>query len=114
MTDAIPPLPDLEITEGTKQKGFTQETIDLILRIFYERKPDFFTRVAQREDDFPGKTGRDPNAGPNDALVQEFQKYMSEDVAKEVKNIDFAQSKFWTRVFWEMRRRARLMYGMRV
>ncbi len=102
----IPPLPELEIDGFTQMRGITQEMADHVLQIMYERKPDFFPRTAQRED---SKVG-----GPYDAFVQEFEKFMSEELAREIKDIDLTNSKVWTQLFWEMRRRARLMYGMHI
>jgi len=98
MTDQIPPLPKLEIDGRTKQ--FTdQETMDRMLQLMYERRPDLFKRMAAREGN--------PAAGPNDEFTDDFYRFVREE-------LKITSSLMQPRIFWEARRRARLMYGMSI
>jgi hypothetical protein len=111
MSEVIPPLAELEIHGLTKKRGFTQEKIDRMARFIYEERPDFYERMAKRESDFPGKKVQDPNAGPYDAFAQEFDKWIEENFSNEV---DTKSNAAMGSIFWEVRRRARKMYGMRI
>ncbi len=96
MNDPIPPLPELAI-DGRSYRLTDQQTVDRALRTLYERHPDFFKRIAEREGN--------PNAQPNDEIMRDFRRFVRE----ELKIIDSIVS---PRIFWEARRRSRLMYGM--
>ena len=96
MPENIPPLPELEI-DGMSLKLTDQRIVDHALRTIYEKRPDLFERMAKREGSSEG--------GPNDAFVQDFFKFVRE----ELKIVD---SLVQPRIFWEARRRARVMYGM--
>ncbi|HTS42586.1 MAG TPA: hypothetical protein VMH84_18825 [Xanthobacteraceae bacterium] len=98
MNDTIPPLPELAIS-GMTCMTTDQTTIDSILRAIYDRRPDLFKRMAERD-----KTGV---GGPYDEFSQEFDRFIREE-------LDIRTLKMQTAVFWETRRRARLMYGMQI
>lgn len=95
MTDPLPPLPDLPISGLTPQR-LDQETVDRLLTINYERRPDLFTRMAERD--------RTQIGHPSDEFCQDFFRFVQEDLGvHDMRMID---------LFWEVRRRARLMHGM--
>jgi len=94
--EALPPLPELEI-DGMTRKHLDQETVDRALRAIYERRPDFLVKMAKREG---------TRTEPNDAFNREFRRFVHEDL-----KISGSLSRT-SRIIWEARRRARLMYGM--
>ncbi|HTS42585.1 MAG TPA: hypothetical protein VMH84_18820 [Xanthobacteraceae bacterium] len=96
MNDTIPPLPELAIDLMTGRTT-DQKTIDSILRAIYDRRPDLFRGMAERD-----KTGV---GGPYDEFIQEFRRFIREE-------LDIRTLPMQTAIFWEVRRRARLMYGM--
>ncbi|MGB9151485.1 MAG: hypothetical protein WCD70_00160 [Alphaproteobacteria bacterium] len=106
MNDTIPPLPELEIGGVTKKHGLNQAIIDRILRFVYEGRPDFYMRMAKLEGSGNKKEG--------DEFVKEFDKYLLDEVEKEMKEIDVTSTSVSASIFWEARRRARLMYGMTI
>jgi len=98
MSDPIPPLPELAINALTKSVT-DQETVDCALRTIYERRPELFKEIAER--DKAAETGGDLR----DEALYEFSRFVEEEFKT-------ANSKVPPRLFWEARRRARLMYGM--
>lgn len=101
MPEEIPPLPDLEIDEMSKRLT-NQEAVNQALKIIYERRPDLFVKLGERE-----KTETDPD----NQTLKEFENFIREEVRKE---IDVPNLNVMTSVFWEARRRARIMYGLAI
>lgn len=95
--EKIPPLPELKI-HGMTSKYFTQQEIDKILKEIYERRPDLFVRMAERD-----RTGI---GDPNDEFVKDFDKFVWHEMKIQQSGMHVTQ------IFWEVRLRARLMYGM--
>lgn len=95
--EKIPPLPELEI-DGMTRKYFDQQTVDKILQEIYERRPDLFVRMAERD-----RTGI---GSPEDEFVKDFDKFVWHELEIQQSGMHVTQ------IFWEVRRRARLMYGM--
>jgi hypothetical protein len=95
MTEAIPPLPDLEI-DGMSKKRCNQETIDQALLIIYERRPDLYAKMGRREK---------MQSDPNKEIANEVLSFVRDE-------LHIVDSLVQPQVFWEMRRRARLMYGL--
>lgn len=96
MTDTIPPLPQLDIDSLSKRMS-DQQTVDQALQKLYERRPDFFTRLAER--DKKQKNVRD--------IANEFRKFLREE-------LNIVDSLVQPTVFSEARRRARLMYDVKL
>ena len=95
--EKIPPLPELAI-DGMPGSDLKQEDIDKILQEIYERRPDLFVRMAERD-----RTGI---GSSEDEFVKDFDKFVSHDLKIQHPNMRVHH------IYWEVRRRARLMYRM--
>ena len=91
----MPPLPELEISEYSGQY-VSQEEVDHALRHLYDRQPEFFKKIADREG---------PNMDPYDIVVSEFRRFVREEL-----NIRAPMAQACT--FSEARRRSRIMFGI--
>jgi hypothetical protein len=105
MNELIPPLPDLEIS-GFAKKFIDHQDMDRAMRIIYERRPEFFLKSVER--DKKREQDGDDEAFIHDGFHEELQKFIREEVRKEVKvpNL-FAM----TVIISHARAIARLMYG---
>lgn len=96
--EKIPPLPELEI-DGMTRRYYDQPTVDKIIKEIYERRPDIFVRMAERD-----RTGI---GSPDDEFMRDFNKFIWHE-------LKIQSSVHVPQIFWEIRRRARLMYGMSI
>lgn len=96
MTGDSSTLPSLEIDPITKMY-LTQETADHILLSIFERRPDLFERLADREVSGKGSL--------NDAVVLEFF-----DAFRSALPTD--RLPLYSSLFLEARRRVRIMRGL--
>ncbi len=96
----IPPLPELAMSDY-RAKQCPQEIVDKSLSIIYERRPDLFLKMMERE-----KTESDPENATREAVFAYIR-----EVVKAEANMPPGLNAMFT-VFWEMRRRARLMAGL--
>ena len=112
MGELIPPLPALKISPNTK-RYIDQGTIDQAMLIIYERRPDFFRRSAQRDKKWKRESERgetpDAKAWGHDEFCQEFERFIGEDLAKEM-NLPTLIKR--TRVYLHAQSLARVMYGL--
>ena|SRR5690348_7142311 len=97
MTEAIPPLPELAISELSR-RFIDQEAVDLALKTMYERRPDLFRRMAERDKSGVGDR--------RDEFRQDFDRFLREEL-----NVR-GDLRVQTSIFLEVRRRVRLMYGI--
>ena len=93
MNETIPPLPDLA---GRGSHLCDQDTIDRVLGIMYEQRPDLFKKIADRE-----WSGLDSN----DKARLEFYNFVRDEAG-------VSNSVVATTLFMEARRSARIMYGV--
>ena len=95
MSNEIPPLPELEISEYSGQY-VSQEVVDHALRQLYDRQPELFKKIADREG---------PKMDPYDAVVSEFRRFLREE-------LNLRDPMAQTSTFSEARRRSRIMFGI--
>ena len=97
----LPPLPELE-AGWISQQALSQEMIDKAIRLIYERRPDLFAKLMERE-----RTESDPD----NRIADEISDYIRTEVRKDLELTNLNAS---TAIFWESRRRARLMAGLEI
>ena len=93
MSNEIPPLPELEIDQSSK-RYISQEAVDHALTQLYDRQPELFKKIAEREN---------TNMDPYDAVVTEFTRFLRDEL-----NIREPMAHGY--IFWEARRRSWLMF----
>jgi len=96
MKDFKGPLPTLEIDRTTKPV-VDQSTVDQVLSEIYEQNPDLFRRLAEREISRVGST--------DDEVVRDFWGQFRKILTRPSLAVQGS-------LFWEARRRARLMSGI--
>ncbi len=104
----IPPLLELDVGEYDK-RFISQETLDKVMRIIYERRPDFFRRSAERDKSWIADPTQDEEAWVHDEFTKDFLRFLRYELAKE---IDLPDTTTQGCVFHHARAVARLMYGL--
>ena len=105
MNEPVPPLPNLKISLATAVTT-SQATVDRVLQELYDRRPEFFAAIAHREK---------AKEGTQEENQIELRRLIREELKPLLCNEpNFGTLTLSTAIFWEARRRARLMYGMAI
>jgi hypothetical protein len=101
----IPPLPSLPI-HGLTPRYWDQEAVDRILRDIYRRRPELFVELARLDG---ANTGREPLAE-----YQSMRDISGEFMRMGRDEFGVTTLSSHNQLFWEARRRARVMYGLHI